>query len=244
MVDVNVIKEKYEQIQERIVTAARSVGRDPDDVKLIVVSKKKSPEVVAAAIQAGVRLFGENYPEEALEKISVLQKKAVPDISQVEWHAIGHLQSRKAGIVAQHFAYLHSLDSLKLAQRLDRLVGEAGKTLPVLLECNISGEESKYGFDARDQSGWLNLLAIFEQIAYLPNLSLRGLMTVPPFLPDPEQVRPYFRRLCDLQSFLRKNLPSMDWDELSMGMSADFEVAVQEGATWVRVGQAILGSRN
>lgn len=235
---VEEVGERYTQVLERMARAAQLVGRDPDEVQLVVVTKTHPPEIVTAAIRAGARFLGENYAEEALAK-----KQAIHAALGVEWHMIGHVQSRKAEIVAQHFAYVHSLDNLKLATRLDRFVAQTGRVLPVLLECNVSGEVSKHGFSASDEASWELLLPELEQIAALPNLSLRGLMTMAPFLPNTEGARPYFRRLRALRDFLRQCLPGVDWRELSMGMSADFEVAVQEGATWVRVGQAIFGAR-
>jgi uncharacterized pyridoxal phosphate-containing UPF0001 family protein len=138
---------------------------------------------------------------------------------------------------------LHSLDSLKLAQRLDRFCAESGRSLTVLLEFNVSGEESKSGFPAWDEDCWTDLLPEIERILALPHLWPRGLMTMPPYFEDPEQSRPYFQKLRRLQAFLAQRLPQTDWSELSMGTSADFPVAVQEGATYVRVGQAILGLR-
>ncbi|MFZ6030362.1 MAG: YggS family pyridoxal phosphate-dependent enzyme [Chloroflexota bacterium] len=235
---VEEIGERYNEVLAHIARAAHLVGRNPDDVRLMVVTKTHSPEIVTAAVRAGARFLGENYAEEALAK-----KRAVHEALGVEWHMIGHVQSRKAEVVAQNFACVHSLDSLKLAARLDRFAAQAGRVLPVLLECNVSGEASKYGFRASDEASWELLLPDFEKVAALPNLSLRGLMTMAPFLPDAEGARPCFRRLRSLRDFLRRRLPKVDWCELSMGMSADFEVAVQEGATWVRVGQAIFGAR-
>jgi hypothetical protein len=156
---------------------------------------------------------------------------------------IGHVQSRKAGLVAQHFALLHSLDGLKLANRLDRSAAELGLKLPALLEFNVSGEANKHGWPAADEKSWPDLLPELAEVAALDNIEIRGLMTLAPFFSDPEQARPYFRRLRGLQAFLAKQFPAEDWRQLSMGMSGDFETAIQEGSTWVRIGQAILGPR-
>ncbi len=235
---MNPIAQRILAIRERIDLAARSAGRDPAEVRLLVVTKTHPPEMVRAVIAAGAQHLGENYAEEALAK-----QPALADLPGVQWHMIGHVQSRKAEIVARHFDYLHALDSLKLAARLDRFAAAAGRVLPVLLECNVSGEASKFGYPAWQEAAWESLLPEFDQIARLPHLALRGLMTMPPFVPDPELARPCFQRLNALRAFLRRQLPQAHWDELSMGMSADFEVAVQEGATWVRVGQAIMGAR-
>jgi pyridoxal phosphate enzyme (YggS family) len=156
---------------------------------------------------------------------------------------IGHVQSRKASLVAQHFDLVHSLDSLRLAQRLDKSAKEAGRRLPVLLEFNVSGEQSKHGWQAAEDGRWEDLMAEIHLITTLGNLHIRGLMTMPPLSTDPEEARSHFQRLRRLQAFLRKRAPEAEWDELSMGTSADFAVAVEEGATLVRVGQAILGPR-
>jgi pyridoxal phosphate enzyme (YggS family) len=206
-------------------------------VRLVVVSKSQPLEVLQASISAGITCFGENYVEEAVEKIAALHGTGV------EWHMIGHVQSRKAEAVAAHFDMLHSLDSLKLANRLDRFCGELGRRLPVLLEFNVSGEESKSGFPAWEQERWADLASEIEPILALPHLQVRGLMSMPPFFDDPERTRPYFQRLRRLQEFLAKRYPGPQWQELSMGTSVDFLAAVQEGATFVRIGQAILGPR-
>jgi len=153
------------------------------------------------------------------------------------------VQSRKADLVAANFTMIHSLDSVKLAGRLDRLCGELNRTLPVLLEFNVSGEESKFGFPAWQEERWSDLHPAVEQILTLPHLQVDGLMTMPPFFDDPECTRPFFQRLRRLQSFLAAQFPQARWKELSMGTSLDFIAAVQEGATFVRVGQAILGPR-
>jgi pyridoxal phosphate enzyme (YggS family) len=156
---------------------------------------------------------------------------------------IGHVQSRKADLVAVHFSMLHSLDSVKLGGRLNRYCEEAGRTLPVLLEINVSGEESKFGFSGWDEHHWKELRPVIEQIMTFPHLNLRGLMTMPPFYENPEQTRPYFQRLRHLQAYLKDRFPQITWTELSMGTSVDFIAAIEEGATYVRVGQAILGPR-
>ncbi len=219
--------------------SAQQAGRDPHSVRLIVVTKGHPLETIQQAIDAGLTVFGENYPEEGAAK-----QQACAGIGPIEWHMIGHVQSRKAALVCQHFTSLHSLDSLKLAVRLDRYASELKRRLPVLLECNVSGEVNKFGFAAWDEAAWPALLPELEQIAALPALRLQGLMTVAPFFDDPEAARPYFRRLSALRAFLTHQLPQADWSQLSMGMSGDFEVAIQEGATLVRIGTAILGPRS
>jgi pyridoxal phosphate enzyme (YggS family) len=226
------IRERYEKILDRIAAV------HPDHpVRLIVVSKAQPLEVVRAAIEAGILVFGENYVDEAVEKIAALSR------SGVEWHMIGHVQSRKAEQVTENFSWLHSLDSLKLARRLDRFCGETGKRLSVLLEFNVSGEESKFGFTAWEEARWHDLLPELGFIASLPNLKVMGLMTMPPYSDEAEAPRPYFKKLRRLQAFLQKEIPQAEWSELSMGTSHDFPVAIQEGATCVRIGEAILGPR-
>jgi PLP dependent protein len=231
------IRERYQCTLSQISDAVDRSGRASGDVQLVVVSKSQPLEVVQAAIAAGIYSFGENYVEEAIEKMAALRETAV------EWHMIGHVQSRKANMVAANFSMLHSLDSLKLAGRLDRFCGELNRRLPVLLEFNVSGEESKFGIPAWDERHWPDLEHEIEQILVFPYLRVCGLMTMPPYFDDPERTRPYFRKLCHLQEFLAKRFPEAMWKELSMGTSVDFVTAIQEGATFVRIGQAILGPR-
>jgi pyridoxal phosphate enzyme (YggS family) len=231
------IRERYQRALGQIAEAAHRSGRGAGAVRLITVTKMQPVEVLQAALEAGVTVFGENYAEEAVQKISALKN------SGVEWHMIGHVQSRKAGLVAANFSMLHSLDSLKLAERLDRFCAGQGRTLPVLVEVNVSGEESKYGFPAWDERTWPDLEPALTALTGLPHLRVRGLMTMPPYFDDPERTRPFFQRMRRLQKYLVAHLPALDWTELSMGTSADFIAAVEEGATYVRVGQAILGPR-
>ncbi len=235
---VSSIRENYLFTLDQIASAARKSGRAPEDVRLVVVTKSQPLEVVQAALEAGVRILGENYPEEGVTKI-----QSLPRQSGVEWHMIGHVQSRKARLVTEHFELLHSLDSLKLAQRLDRFAAEGGRVLPVLLEFNVGGEESKSGWDASDDSHWDVFLPDIRSILDLPNLRVHGLMTMPPLETDPEDARRFFQRLRLLRDHLASVFPQADWRELSMGTSADYTVAVEEGATLVRVGTAIVGAR-
>jgi pyridoxal phosphate enzyme (YggS family) len=232
------IRQRYLQTLDTIAASARKAGRKPESVRLVVVSKLQPIEVVEAAIEAGAQILGENYPEEAVQKIMQLQSQ-----TKVEWHIIGHVQSRKARLVAEHFALFQSLDSLKLAERVDRFAAEFNRVLPVLLEFNVGDEESKSGWIASDETRWTDLLNDVHAVAALAHLQVRGLMTMPPLFTDPEAARPYFQRLRRLQDFLAKHVPQIEWRELSMGTSADYAIAVEEGATLVRVGQAILGQR-
>lgn len=235
---VESIRSRHQAIRAQIDAAALRVKRAPASVRLVVVTKTHPVETVRAAIQAGIRDFGENYAEEAVEKI-----RALGQVEGLCWHMIGHVQSRKADLVAAHFNFMHSLDSLKLANRLERFTAQAGRTLPVLLECNVGGEASKFGYAASTPQDLDFLSREIEQISQLPHLQIRGLMTMPPLYNDPQQTRPFFARLRELRDFLTVRFPAIAWDELSMGTSADFATAVEEGATIVRVGTAILGAR-
>jgi pyridoxal phosphate enzyme (YggS family) len=236
--DEAVIRANYLRVMERIQTSAARANRNADEIHLVVVTKGQPLQVVRAAIAAGATRLGENYPEEGVEKILALGGNC-----GVEWHMIGHVQSRKARMVCEHYTCLHSLDSVHLAQRLDRFCSELGRQLPVFLELNVSGEESKFGFPAWDDNHWESLAVAIEQIAALPNLRVRGLMTMAPYFPQAEQARPFFHRLREWRDRLADRFPHVDWTDLSMGMSSDFEAAIMEGATFVRIGQAILGPR-
>jgi len=222
-------------VRRRIEEAARRAGRSPESVRLIVVSKGRSPQSVRQAYAAGMRDFGENRVEEALPKVAQLA-----DLSDICWHMIGHVQSRKADRILPTFAVLHSLDRWKIARLLDEQAGAANRRLPVLLECNVSGEESKEGWDFARRTTWEAGLADLLSLRSLPHLEVLGLMTMAPVVADPEQVRPVFRALRELSEMVRRTWPECGGD-LSMGMSDDFEVAIEEGATMVRLGRAIFG---
>ncbi len=233
------IHDRLDAALQRIAKAAASAGRNPSDARLVVVTKAQPLESARMAIEAGAKILGENYPEEAIEKIETLA-----DYPGVQWHMIGHLQSRKARLVVEHFDMLHSLDSLHLAEKLERLLAEMGKQLPALLEFNVGEEESKYGWQAACEDDWGALAGQIEPVLTLPHLEVRGLMTMPPLGEQPENSRPYFAKLRRLRDFLAARFPQTVWRELSMGTSADYEAAVQEGATYVRLGEAILGPRS
>jgi hypothetical protein len=219
------------QIEERIRTAAQRVGRNPDSVRLVAVSKTQPTEAVKAALAAGQQIFGENYVQEFLEKAQQLPES-------VEWHFIGSLQSNKVKYLAGLTTLIHSVDRLSLAREIDRQWEKIGKPCDMLLQVNISGEETKSGTTSED------LLQLARETSLLPHLRVRGLMTMPPFFDEPERVRPYFRELKRLAEVLAsEKIPGITMEELSMGMSGDFEVAIEEGATLVRVGSAIFGER-
>jgi pyridoxal phosphate enzyme (YggS family) len=222
-------------IHERIAAAARRVGRDPDDIALMAVSKTQQPERIREAYAAGQRLFGENRVQEFAGKAD-----ALADLPAAEWHMIGHLQTNKAAKTAELFHAVDSVDSVKLAEKLDAAVRQLSKKLDVLIEINVGGEAAKSGV-APDAEELEELLLAAPR---LKGLVVRGLMTVPPFIDDPQGARPYFRKLRGLRDAMAaRKLPGVNMDVLSMGMSHDFEVAVEEGSTCVRVGTAIFGER-
>jgi pyridoxal phosphate enzyme (YggS family) len=226
------IKENIEKVRDRMAAACRRSGRSIDDVKLVAITKTVPPDRVQQAWEAGIRDFGENRVQEAREKIASLA--GLP----ATWHLVGHLQTNKAKAALELFEWIHSIDSLRLAQRLERLARDEGKRLRVLLEVNLGGEPTKSGVSEAA------LTELVTQIAQLRTLDLCGLMTIPPFFASPEDVRPCFRRLRHLAAEINsRQLPNVRLTQLSMGMSHDFEVAIEEGATMVRIGTAIFGSR-
>ena len=222
-------------IRERLARAARRIGRNPNEIALMAVTKTVPAERIAEAYGAGQRLFGENRIQEFAEK-----SRGLAHLRDAEFHMIGHLQSNKVSKAAEIFHAIDSLDSAKLAQRLNVSAEKAGKTLDVLVEINIGGEAAKSGIVADSAE----LEAILVGAPEWPYLRVQGLMTVPPFTEDPEGARPYFRHLRELRDRLAaRALTSVNFDVLSMGMSHDFEVAIEEGSTCVRIGTAIFGTR-
>lgn len=222
------IRENYLRVRERIERAALGAGRDPREIKLVAVSKTVEPARILEAIDAGVTLLGENYVQEAQKKIETIDRP-------VSWHFIGHLQSNKAKQAVRLFEMIHSIDSAHLAEELNRRAAQAGKIVKVLIEVKLSEEHTKFG--AEEDAA----LALARRILELEHLSLEGLMTMPPYFDLPERSRPYFVRLRQLRErMVQEDIPLR---ELSMGMSNDFEVAIEEGATFVRVGTAIFGPR-
>jgi pyridoxal phosphate enzyme (YggS family) len=231
------INNNYKRVVEQVNQAALYAQRDPGDIRLVVVTKTHPFEVIQCVAEAGATDFGENYVEEAIPKIKSL------DIG-LNWHMIGHVQSRKAQNVCEYFQYVHSVDSVKLAQRLSRFSESLNKALPIWLEFNVSGEASKFGWNIKTQIDLENIVPDIQKIASLPNLKLVGLMTVPPYSKNPEDSRIYYQRLYKFQKYIGNSVQLPDFKELSMGMSSDFEIAIQEGSTCVRIGQAILGPRS
>jgi pyridoxal phosphate enzyme (YggS family) len=222
-------------IHERIAAAASRAGRNPKEIALMAVSKTHPPERIREAYEAGLRAFGENRIQEFASKIGALQ-----NLPGAEWHMIGHLQTNKASKATELFHAVDSVDSLKLAEKLDAAARQLGKKLSLLLEINVGGEAAKSGV-APDSPALDELLIAAPR---LDSLQFRGLMTVPPFTDDPQDARPYFRKLRGLRdNIAARQHPGVNMDVISMGMSHDFEVAIEEGSTCVRVGTAIFGER-
>jgi pyridoxal phosphate enzyme (YggS family) len=220
-------------VRERIQKAALDCDRSADSIHLIAVSKTMPAEVVQEAIEAGVTDLGENYIQEARDKINRLAR------APVNWHFIGHLQSNKAKYAVRLFDLIHSVDSLKLARELDKYAQKNDKIQAVLIQVNVAREDSKSGVYVE------NTLKLLTDIAQLENIAVKGLMTMPPYFNAPEKVRPFFAALRELRDHIRsERIPNIAMDELSMGMTGDFEAAIEEGATMVRIGTAIFGERH
>lgn len=230
------IAENIAHVRERIRVAASRAGRDPEAITLMAVSKTFPAESIRGAYNAGIRVFGENRVQEFAGKAPALH-----DLDQARWHMIGHLQSNKAGKAAELFHAVDSVDSLKLAEKLNDAARVATKKLAVLIEVNVGGETAKSGVTPDSPE----LDRILEALPRVEHLEVRGFMTVPPYTEDPNAARPYFRRLRELRDQIAaRGLPATGMDVLSMGMSHDFEVAIEEGSTCVRVGTAIFGGRS
>ena len=229
------VAENIADVRERITAAARRAGRDPGEITLMAVSKTFAVEHIREAYADGLRVFGENRVQEFIGKAAALR-----NLQDAEWHMIGHLQSNKAAAAAELFTAIDSLDSLRLAEKLNASAEKLGKKLGVLIEINVGGETAKSGL-APDSGDLEDLLMAAPG---LDHLELRGLMTIPPFTEDAQEARPYFRQLRALRDQIAaQRLPAVRVDVLSMGMSHDFEIAIEEGSTCVRVGTAIFGPR-
>ena len=229
---MNQIKKNLESVQNRINKAALGCGRNPGQIKLVAVSKTIDVERISQAISAGAIILGENYIQESREKISDLSGFSV------SWHFIGHLQSNKAKYAVKLFDLIHSVDSIKLASAIDKEAKKIDKIQEILIQVNIGQEETKSGI-YEDEA-----LELVTEIAKLNNIKITGLMTIPPYYNEPDLVRPFFKNLADLQkTIIKKNIPNVSMNDLSMGMTGDFETAIEEGATMVRIGTAIFGKR-
>lgn len=229
------IAENISSLRKRINSAAHRAHRNPNDIILMGVTKTVAPAQIREAYAAGLRIFGENRSQEFATKAEALK-----DLPDAEWHMVGHLQTNKAAKASELFAHIDTIDSLRLAQKLNSAAKDRGKKLPVLIEINIAGEAAKSGL-APDSAGLEELLIAAHQ---LTSLEIRGLMTVPPYNDDPEQSRPYFRKMrAQFEKIAGRNFPAVHIAVLSMGMSPDFEIAIEEGSTCVRLGTAIFGTR-
>jgi PLP dependent protein len=225
------LKKRLDNVKDRINKTALKCGRDPESIHLVAVSKTIPANRVREAIMAGVTTLGENYVQEARNKFNVL------GTFPVSWHFIGHLQSNKAKYAVRLFDLIHSVDSLKLARELNKQAKKVNKIQDVLIQINISKEPSKSGSDIENAANLIKDIVLFE------NLTVKGFMAMPPFFNNPEKARPYFTALRNLRDQIQKDFPGVDLNELSMGMTGDFEVAIEEGATFVRIGTAIFGER-
>jgi pyridoxal phosphate enzyme (YggS family) len=226
------LAENIAKVQERIAAACARAGRKPQEVRLIAISKTFPAELIRRAHEAGLREFGENRVQEAEAK-----RPALSDLN-ITWHLVGHLQTNKAKPARELVQWIHSVDSLRLAEKLDKVAASRGAKLPVLIEVNLGGEAAKAGAESSAVAG------LADELSRLETLELCGLMVIPPFLEEAEMVRPYFRRLRELaKDIAARDVPNVSMQELSMGMSHDFEVAIEEGATMVRIGTAIFGPR-
>lgn len=234
----NTVNERYQDFLERIERCAANCKRSTDGIHLVVVTKGQPVEKIEQVIEAGATILGENYPEETIKKIPSLQN--IP----IKWHMIGHLQSRKAKYVAEEFAMIHSIDRVDIAAKLNERLASVNRIMPALVEVNLSGEESKGGFSAWEEKGWDRLVVSFQSLQALGNLHFIGLMTMPPYSEKPEDSREVFRKCRKLQELIQKRTSDPDFTQLSMGTSIDYEVAIQEGATYLRIGQAIMGERS
>jgi PLP dependent protein len=229
------IPDNVARIRDRIATAAVRAGRDPASITLMAVSKTFPPEAIRQAYECGIRVFGENRVQEFAGKVEALR-----DLDVARWQMIGHLQTNKAAKAAELFDAVDSVDSLKLAEKLNDAAQSHSKTLRILLEVNVGGEAAKTGLPAASRE----LEDLLAAAPRLTSLEIRGLMTVPPFTEDPQAARPYFRKLRELRdNIAARRLPAIRMETLSMGMSHDFEVAIEEGSTCIRVGTAIFGGR-
>ncbi len=241
---MNSLEDNLHNVQQRIADAATRANRDPREITLVAVSKTFPAEAVLAAHTLGVRHFGENRVEEASGKIPLvkdrLQTAQTAQPPNLTWHLIGHLQSRKVKDAVALFDFVQAVDSVALAKRLNDRADALGKTLPILVEVNISGEATKFGFAFAQRELFFQAV---QTIIALPHLDARGLMTMAPMVGQPDEARPYFRALRELRDELRARFPARAWQHLSMGMTDDFTAAIAEGATIVRIGRAIFGQR-
>lgn len=231
------IRQNIEVVLERIQNSAKTAGRDPKNITLLAVTKKKPASVVKILSDFGIKRIAESYLKEALFKIDLLKE------FNIEWHMIGAIQHGKEKEIAAKFTEVHSLESTKTANKLDKYAKLNDRTLPVYLEFNVSGEETKHGWGAWNEKQWAELIPELSEIFDLSNIKVKGLMTMAPYSNNPQDARPYFQRLRQLRDYLAREFPRSNLNCLSMGMSGDYEVAIEEGATVLRIGSALVGPR-
>lgn len=237
----NTICENYTAINKSIADIAKKAGRNSSEIKLVTVTKYKTSDEINQVISAGAKLLGENYPEETNKKIKEIGTKA----NEIEWHMIGHLQSRKIKFILEHFSMIHSIDSFEIARELNKNLLMANKVLPALFEVNVSGEETKHGFPAANPDSWAQLIDQWIlMMRETQNIKFVGLMTMPPYAQKAEDSRKYFIKCRELSEYYIKRTGNNSFNELSMGTSIDYPVAIEEGATFIRIGEAIMGKRS
>ena len=227
------IKDNLDKINKQIIETAKSCGRRPEKIRLIAVSKRKSVEAILEGIKAGAKHFGENYIQEAIDKIDKIGKDSAC------WHFIGHLQSNKAKVAVKYFDYIHTVDTIKLAGEIDKQARKINKIQKILVQVNIGEEDTKFGTSVEDT------IQLITQIHTYANIAVKGLMCMPPYFSNPDQVRIYFQQLVRIkEKILNQKFETVSMEHLSMGMSNDFKVAIEEGSTMIRIGTSIFGSRN
>ena len=227
------IKDNLDKINKQIIETARFCGRRPEKIRLIAVSKRKSVEAIMEGIKAGAKHFGENYIQEAIDKIDKIGKNSAC------WHFIGHLQSNKVKFAVKYFDYIHTVDTIKLAREIDKQARKINKIQKILVQVNIGEEDTKSGTSIEDT------IQLITQISTYTNMAVKGLMCIPPYFSDPDQARIYFQQLVRIkEKILNQKFETVSMEHLSMGMSNDFKVAIEEGSTMIRIGTSIFGSRD
>ncbi len=231
------LQTNLEQVKNKVSKKAREIGRDASEINLVVVTKEKPALVVKQVFELGLERIGESYLQEAEFKMDLLED------FPIEWHMIGYIQTGKERQIARRFDVIHSIDRVDVAEKINQEAGKLDKIIPIFLEINVSGEETKHGFQGWKEGQWDGLRQGFEKIFQFEFLKVQGLMTMAPYADQPEKARPYFQKLRNLRDYLQSRYPAQHLEELSMGMSGDYLVAVEEGATYLRIGSAIVGSR-
>jgi pyridoxal phosphate enzyme (YggS family) len=236
--DTATIRDNIQKLQESVSSIAAKHGRNSRDIRSVLVTKYQSVEKINAAIKFGTRDLAENYPEMLISKLSEIDQ-----VEHLTWHMIGHIQSRKANLVVDHFSYVHSIDSIKIANRLNMRATEKSCILPILIEINIGNEKSKSGYPVNTKGEYNTLVENLDAISKCDHLKINGLMTMPPFTEEPENSRIYFQECRKLLDKINNDMPMIQLSELSMGTSQDYQVAIEEGATLIRIGTLVFGDK-